>query len=192
MARNFSDSLRPVSDLKLSGIIKSELRKTFGTRAGVAITVIALLLSVGMSIWSAALLEAGEFWYTPFKQVASPLVTISPLLVILLVCDEWDKGSALVTFIQVPKRSRILIAKTVVAVLIFLASYLASLLLTSLVSFAASNIKDISLNWQLSPLDLLRLALPLLVNLGLGLAMALFSRSTVISISLYFIIPLSR
>lgn len=33
------------------------------------------------------------------------------------------------------------------------------------------------------------LFLPVLVNFGLGLAMAIFSQSTVISISLYFIIP---
>ncbi|THJ28015.1 hypothetical protein E6L38_09640, partial [Bifidobacterium longum subsp. infantis] len=112
-----------------------------------------------------------------------------PLLIILLVCEEWDKGSALVTFTQVPKRSRIVIAKTVVAVLIFSASFAASLLLTLIVSVTTSSIHHFSLNWEASLSGFLTLALPLLVNMGLGLAMALFSRSTVISISLYFIIP---
>lgn len=144
---------------------------------------------IGMSIWSAVLLEAGESWYIPFKQVASPLITISPLLIILLVCEEWDKGSALVTFTQVPKRSRIVIAKTVVAVLIFSASFAASLLLTLIVSVTTLSIHHFSLDWKASLSGFLTLALPLLVNMGLGLAMALFSRSTVISISLYFIIP---
>lgn len=189
MANNLNDHVKPVSDSKMSGIIKSELRKAFSTSASIAITLVTLLLTVGMSIWSAVLLEAGESWYIPFKQVASPLITISPLLIILLVCEEWDKGSALVTFTQVPKRSRIVIAKTVVAVLIFSASFAASLLLTLIVSVTTSSIHHFSLNWEASLSGFLTLALPLLVNMGLGLAMALFSRSTVISISLYFIIP---
>ncbi len=189
MASNLNDRVQAVSDSKMSGIIRSELRKAFSTRASIAITLVALLLTVGMSIWSAVLLEAGESWYIPFKQVASPLVTISPLLVILLVCEEWDKGSALVTFTQVPKRSRIVVAKTVVAVLIFLVSFVVSLLLTLFVSVTASNVHHFSLNWNASLSSFLTLVLPLLVNMGLGLAMALFSRSTVISISLYFIIP---
>lgn len=72
MANNLNEHVKPVSDSKMSGIIKSELRKAFGTRASIAITLVTLLLTVGMSIWSAVLLEAGESWYIPFKQVASP------------------------------------------------------------------------------------------------------------------------
>lgn len=82
-----------------------------------------------------------------------------------------------------------MIAKTVVAVLIFSASFAASLLLTLIVSVTTSSIHHFSLDWKASLSGFLTLALPLLVNMGLGLAMALFSQSTVISISLYFIIP---
>ena len=189
MADKLNEVVNPVSVAWWSGFLVCEVGGACWTSASIAITLVTLLLTVGMSIWSAVLLEAGESWYIPFKQVASPLITISPLLIILLVCEEWDKGSALVTFTQVPKRSRIVIAKTVVAVLIFSASFAASLLLTLIVSVTTSSIHHFSLDWKASLSGFLTLALPLLVNMGLGLAMALFSRSTVISISLYFIIP---
>lgn len=71
-----------------------------------------------------------------------------------------------------------MIAKTVVAVLIFSASFAASLLLTLIVSVTTSSIHHFSLNWEASLSGFLTLALPLLVNMGLGLAMALFSRGS--------------
>lgn len=137
--------LKGSTESTFMGILKSEFRKAFDTRASLAITLTVSVLTIGMTVLSSFMMDAGEPWLAPFKQVSSPLVTITPLLLILLVCEEWDKGSALITFTQVPKRWRALLGKTVVAVCLLMLSCIIALLLTLVSAVSAQGIRAIDI-----------------------------------------------
>lgn len=170
-------------------IARAELRKAVDTRTASTILVVMGVLTVGMVAVGVMTLQGGESWTGAHNQVASPAVTLLALPLILLVCEEWTKGTALVTFTQTPRRLRVLLAKVLIGAGFLVAGYCATLLLTGVAALLAQVVRGVDVVWDFSVVHQLHLGLPLAVNIGFGLAMALLTQETTIAMGLYFIVP---
>ncbi|NYG58348.1 ABC-type transport system involved in multi-copper enzyme maturation permease subunit [Nocardioides daedukensis] len=117
---DISQSRRP-SMMTLIGV---EIRKMTDTRAGlwllIAIGVITVLINTLFLIFG----DRDDLPFLAFLQFsAMPQGILLPVLAVLLVTQEWGQRTGLVTFAQVPHRSKVLGAKLLAAVLFVLAAF---------------------------------------------------------------------
>ena len=102
-------------------LVRVELRKARDTRAGfwlltaiVGIVVIVLGIALGIT-----LARTEPILLDDFVGIAAYMMSfLLPFLAIMLVTSEWSQRSALVTFTLEPRRSRVVVAKLVAALLL--------------------------------------------------------------------------
>jgi ABC-2 type transport system permease protein len=99
-------------------LVGVELRKARDTRAGFWLLVgIALIVVLMLGIATIiTLVRADTMSLGEFATIAAYMTSfLLPLLAIMLVTSEWSQRTALVTFTLEPRRSRVVLAKLVVA-----------------------------------------------------------------------------
>jgi ABC-type transport system involved in multi-copper enzyme maturation permease subunit len=103
----------------LGRMVAVELRKMVDTRAGFWLQVAMVVLTVVVVV---ARLLVGDAPDHTFQSVLDagmqPAAVLLPVLGILLVTSEWSQRTALITFVLIPMRSRVLGAK-LIASLVF-------------------------------------------------------------------------
>ncbi|MEO7197247.1 MAG: ABC transporter permease [Solirubrobacterales bacterium] len=105
-----------------------EGRKMLDTRAGLWLLILTALAAVGGTLGQSlgnSHSQAGEVFFTAVQAVSLLL----PVVGILLVTSEWSQRTGLVTFVLVPVRWRIVVAKMIAATVIALAAALICLAL---------------------------------------------------------------
>jgi ABC-2 type transport system permease protein len=176
--------VRPIPQNRL---VKVELRKMGDTRAGlwllIAIGAISAIVMLAVLIWG----HSADKTYLDFLSYAGiPENVLLPVLGILLVTQEWGQRTALVTFTQVPKRSRILIAKFEAAIVFGLAA----LLVAAVVAVPLALVGGADKPWDEVSVGLsVRIVIGFLISIIWGLAFGGAFLNSAFAIVLYYLVP---
>ena len=112
--------LSATSRVPFTRLVRVELRKSHDTRAGFWLLVsiagiVLVMLTIAMII---TLVRSDPILMGDFTSIAAYMMSfLLPFLAIMLVTSEWGQRNALVTFTLEPRRSRVVWAKLVVALL---------------------------------------------------------------------------
>ncbi|MCW2768411.1 MAG: hypothetical protein JWO11_4370 [Nocardioides sp.] len=174
--------------IPLSRIASVELRKSFNTRSG-----FWLLASVGIAAviaTGAVLLFApnDQLTYDTFgAAIGIPLSIILPVVAILSVTSEWSQRSGLTTFTLVPHRSRIVLAKGIVAVGTGVVSMVSALAIGALGNIVGSAIAGVPTVWDDGPAFLADVVLFNVLGMLVGFMLGLLIRNSAGAIVAYFV-----
>lgn len=177
------------SCVRLSSIVKAEARKATDTQVAKTIIVTTAFLTLAMFIASILRFENNSSWTDPFVAISSPASTLLAIIFILLICEEWTRGTALVTYTFVPQRNKVILAKLIILFVFFLGTIIALYTFSAIASIIASGIHSYSIFWSEPIYSVVLLALPLLVNMLFGFSMAMATQETTIALGLYFVLP---
>lgn len=164
-----------------------ELRKSVDTRAGFWLLAATALLTIVAAVARAVTGGAEDHTFRAVLELAlAPTNVLLPVVAILLVTSEWSQQTATSTFTQVPYRTRLIGSKTAAAVVLGLAFFL----LTIVVSIATVAPLDAgagqwSFGWELWLQYIGFVVLGMLMGIGLG-AMMLASAPAIVT---YFAAP---
>lgn len=189
MEINMPMQMVKASNIKFSNICKAEARKSTDTQTAKTIILTTVFLTIAMFVVSIFRFENGAAWTKGVSAISSPATTILAILFILLVCEEWTRGTALITYTFVPQRNKVIMAKFVVLFEFFLGTIFIVYALSAIAAMIGAGMNSYSVNWSPSITSVVSLAGPLLVNLLFGFSMALATQETTLALGLYFILP---
>ncbi len=126
-----------------------ELRKLVDTRVGVALVVAGALLA-GVFGGGAVLIRDGQAFGDIARMAAVPGATLVPVLTILLVTAERTHHTALSTYLLVPQRGRVVVAKALASGTLGLAVVLLSLVAGAIITPIAGLLTGQSIAWQMA------------------------------------------
>ena len=171
-------------------LTRVELRKAVDTRAGLWLLIVIGALGVVLVVVRLLAGPRSERTLPSIVETTQlPFGLLLPVLGILLITSEWSQRTALTTFALVPHRERVVTAKllamTVLAVLMTVAS-----LLASFVGFAVGRTAGTtSGGWDLSAGSVAELLLGQVLNMLLGAGFGLLLLSSAAAIVLSFALP---
>lgn len=166
-----------------------ELRKMADTRAGRW-----LLASVGLIVLTLVTVRvfagsADDRNVENFLAFATGGVSVLlPVLGILAVTSEWGQRTALTTFALVPRRSRVITAKLLAALVITVMS-VAATIVVALAGNLAAELLNRGGGWELGLDSVLYAFLFQLINMLMGIAFGALLLASGLAIVLYFVIP---
>jgi ABC-2 type transport system permease protein len=165
-----------------------ELTKLFDTRSGFWLTagigISALLATVAVLLFA----PDGELTYDSFgAAIGFPMVVLLPVMAILSVTSEWSQRSGLTTFTLVPDRSRVILAKLTVAVLVGAVSIVVALGIGALGNVVGSAIAGVDTVWDISLNQALSIVLANVLGLLVGFMLGVLIRSSAPAIVAYFV-----
>ncbi len=176
---------KPIPFTRILGV---ELTKLFNTRSG-------FWLTAGIGI-SAVLATASVIVFAPPSDqtydnfgaaIGIPMVVLLPIMAILSVTSEWSQRSGLTTFTLVPQRSRVIMAKMIVAVSVGAVSILVALGVGALGNVVGAAIAGVDTVWDI-PLDqAMSLVLANVLGLLIGFMLGVLIRSSAGAIVAYFV-----
>ncbi|MGI8730603.1 MAG: ABC transporter permease [Solirubrobacteraceae bacterium] len=103
----------------LGRLVTVELRKILGTRAGFWMQVATVALTAIVVIGRLVSADAADRTFSDVLTVAlKPAAVLLPVAGILLVTSEWSQRTGMITFALIPRRSRIVGAKLIAAVVL--------------------------------------------------------------------------
>ena len=106
----------------LGRLVAVELRKMVDTRAGFWLQVAMVVLTVVVVVARLLVGEAPDHTFQSVLDVGmQPAAVLLPVLGILLVTSEWSQRTALITFVLVPVRLRVLGAKLIASLVLAVA-----------------------------------------------------------------------
>jgi ABC-2 type transport system permease protein len=174
----------------LSRLTHIELRKMVDTRAGfwllvavVAITLLTVVLTV----------VQGDAENHVFSNVLNnsmqPLAVLLPIVGILLVTSEWSQRTALITFVLVPQRGRVLVAKLSASLALTAIAIVAAVVLSALgTALSAPGVDGTwSLDAGLFGQMVVYVATSMLMGVGYGVVLLASAPAIVLS----FVVPLA-
>jgi ABC-2 type transport system permease protein len=157
-----------------------ELRKAVDTRAG-----LGLLVAIGALVAAVAGLQLAladvRTWTSVVANAQQPVSVLTPLLGLLLVTGEWSQRTALTTFVLVPSRSRIIVAK-------FAAASLLSVATTS-AGFAIAFAFLSGSHWEFSGAVVAQLTLVNWLTTMFGTSFGLLLWYSAPAIVVYYLVP---
>lgn len=172
-----------------NNIYKSELKKSVDTSVSKTILWTIVFLTIAMFIVGIFRIKDGDEWTTAFQAISSPSTTLLGIIFILLVCEEWTQGTALITYTLIPNRTKVVMAKLVVLCTYFIVTIMVLYVLTAGAASITVAKDSYTINWSQSFVSVISLCRPLLVNLLLAFAFALALKETTFALGLYFFIP---
>jgi ABC-type transport system involved in multi-copper enzyme maturation permease subunit len=146
--------LSATTPVPFARLVSVELRKSRDTRAGfwllLCIAIVVILMIGTATIIT--LVQTEPVLLGDFISIAAYMTSfLLPVLAIMLVTSEWSQRTALTTFTLEPKRSRIVLAKLVVAQLLTVLS-LALALVVGIVCTAICELAQPALTgWDAAP-----------------------------------------
>lgn len=111
--------LTEVGGVSFLTLLKVELRKLVDTRAGrwLLISILAITaVAMGITLWVNR--DTGTGLLPLLIAANIPQALLIPILGIMTAANEWSQRTALITFTQEPRRLRVMLAKTVAAVVL--------------------------------------------------------------------------
>ena len=172
----------------LARLVRVELRKAVDTRAGRWLLVLIGLVAVAAAVLTAATDPVSNHNVPHVLGDTSQLVAILlPVLGILLVTSEWSQHTALTTFTLVPRRSRIIAAKTAAGTLLGAAATAVCVAVSAVVLVAADH-GQAGL-WHDAGRAIGYAFVFQILNLLLGVGFGLLLHSTPVAIVAYFAVP---
>jgi ABC-type transport system involved in multi-copper enzyme maturation permease subunit len=178
-----------IAPIPFSRLLRVEWSKATDTRA--ARWLIGLVGIATVAVMLAPLLARGSIdqnYVTYLSFAAIPLTVLLPVVSILTLTSEWSQRTVLTTFVQEPRRSRVVNAKVTVSAIIALAAAAFGGAVTALaVSIAALSGRPVEAN--LHPAELIGFVLFVLLNLMMGVAFGALLHNPAAAIVLFFGLP---
>jgi ABC-2 type transport system permease protein len=177
---------RPPSLLRLTGV---ELRKLADTRAGRWLLITIGLTTAVIVTLQLVFAEAADQTFTTFF-VASllPVGLLLPVLGILSITAEWSQRTALVTYVLVPRRERVIAAKLAAVVLAALASVLTSLAVAAVGTLIAGATGGAG-RWEFDGVLLPNAVVFQVASVLMGAGFGLLLLNTPLAIVTYLLLP---
>jgi ABC-2 type transport system permease protein len=176
--------------VRMSRLIRVELRKVTDTRAGMWLLIAIGLITVAAVTIFLFAADASELTYENFTGVTlTPQGFLLPVLGILAVTSEWSQRTGLLTFTLEPSRGRIVVAKFIAVVALGLAAVAVALVAGALFNLLGSGLMDGSGAWNLGLAGGRDFVLLQLMAVIQGLAFGMLLMNSAAAIVLYFVIP---
>lgn len=177
--------------IPMSRLVRVELRKLVNTRAGfwlvAAIVLISFLIMVAMLIWAN---DSDLTFGGMFGVMNIPTGLLLPVLTILLVTSEWSQRTGLVTFTLEPRRSRIVVAKLITALIAAVSAMLVALAFGALGNILAGAFHGGAAGaWDMTWSGIFNSTLLQLAGLLEGFAFGMVIMNSAAAIVIYFILP---
>jgi ABC-2 type transport system permease protein len=174
----------------LGALARVELRKAVDTRAGFWLLVVIGLASPAVVLLQLFFDDASAGSLPGYAATAQlPAGLLLPVLGILLVTSEWSQRTAMTTFALVPRRSRVLVAKVLAAVVLALVGtavgFVAAVVGTALTPLLTPDDAD----WTLTAAQAVQVPLAQAVVVLVGAAFGMLLLSSPLAIVLYFVLP---
>ena len=173
--------------MPLSRVVGVELRKMFDTRAGfwlvASIGITGLLATVATVLFAP---DADLTYDTFATAVGFPMTVILPMISLLSITGEWSQRTGLTTFTLVPDRRRVMLAKTISAVTVAVASMLFALVLGALGNLVGSTIAGTPLVWDVPLAQGATIILGNLIGLLTGTMLGMVIRNSAGALVAYF------
>ncbi|MEV4754667.1 ABC transporter permease [Micromonospora sp. NPDC049559] len=178
-------SVRP----SLARLTAVELRKLTDTRSGYwLLIVIALAAAAIVAVQLFVTEDAEQTFVNFFVPSLLPVGVLLPVLGILLVTSEWSQRTALTTFVLVPVRHRVVVAKLAAGVVASLVSVLASLAVATIGTLLARATGG-SGDWSLEARLVGYAALFQVINVLMGIGFGMLLLNTPLAIVVYLVLP---
>jgi hypothetical protein len=183
------DTSRP--GVPMSRLVAVELRKLVNTRAGLwlvlSMGIISAIIMTAMLIWAE---DADLVFGNMFGLMNIPTGFLLPVLAILLVTSEWGQRTGLVTFTLEPRRSRVVVAKLLTALVAAVGAVLVALAFGALGNVLAGVFHDgVAGDWDMTAAGLSNAVMLQFFALLMGFAFGMLIRNSAAAIVLYFVIP---
>src|SRR5699024_2432780 len=124
-------------------LVKVEIRKMLDTRAGFWLAMSMVILSALITLGVLVVGDLPDLTFGNFFGLMNiPLSLLLPVLAILLVTSEWNQRTAMVTFSLEPRRSRVIIAKFVTAIIAAVAAVAVALAFGAIGNIIAAVLYD--------------------------------------------------
>jgi ABC-2 type transport system permease protein len=179
------------AQIPLSRVVRVELRKMFDTRSG--FWLIASIGITGLIATIATIAFAPDqnlTYYNFAKAVGFPITVILPMVALLSISSEWSQRSGLTTFTYVSNRRRVILAKTLSAVTIAIASMMFAFAAGAIGNLIGSTIAGTSPVWDLSVGHAITIVLGNLVSLAIGTMLGMVLLSSAGGLVTYFVLVL--
>ncbi len=176
---------KPIPFTRILGV---ELTKIFNTRSGFWLTagigIAAVVATAAVIIFA----PGDEQTYDSFgAAIGMPMVILLPIMAILLVTSEWSQRSGLTTFTLVPNRSRVIMAKMTVAVVVGALSIVVALGVGAIGNIVGSTIAGVDTVWDISLNQALSIILANVLGLLIGFMLGVLIRNSAGAIVAYFV-----
>lgn len=176
--------------VRLSRLVKVELRKMVDTRSGLWLLIaIAVLTVAAVLIFGFAADDRDQTFRNFLGFTGTPQGFLLPVLGILLVTQEWSQRTAMVTFTLEPHRGRVLAAKVYAALLIGLAAIVLAFAVAALATLIFSSDGSSGFG-EVGVIGFLKFVLLQGSGVLQGLAFGLLFLSSAPAIVTYFVLPI--
>jgi ABC-type transport system involved in multi-copper enzyme maturation permease subunit len=187
-----TEAVRPADRVPMSRLVQVELRKMVDTRAG-------LWLFIAMGLLTAAAVTLFLIFAEPedvsFGVLAAVCLTpqgfLLPILGILLITSEWSQRTGLVTFTLEPSRMRVVVAKTLAALIVGAVAVVLLLGVAAVGNVIGGTFLDADASWDLGGAELGQLSVLQLSAIVQGLAFGMVLMNSAAAITLYFVLPIA-
>lgn len=134
-------------------LVKTELRKTWDTRAGFWLLLATAVLTGAVMVIQLAVVVVQDLVvsYNDFLTSTNfSIALLLPVIGILLLTSEWSQRTAMVTFSLEPHRGRVILAKVVVGLLLGIVAVVIALGLAAICNALLNGMSDLGGEWDLS------------------------------------------
>jgi ABC-2 type transport system permease protein len=190
MAATGTLDLSGTDHVPFSRLVRVELRKSYDTRAGFwllvsIVGVVGLVLGIFTIIIA---VQAEPVLLGDFVVLAAYMTSfLLPILAIMLVTTEWTQRSALVTFSLEPRRSRVVLAKMVVGLVLTLLTLVAAFAMGLLCTLVCEIANPQLTGWEIAATDLAGFTVTQTLAMLGGFALATLVLNTPAAIVLFVV-----
>jgi ABC-2 type transport system permease protein len=173
-----------------SRIVRTELRKTWDTRAGLWLLICTAVLTALVMVIQLAVVVANDLVvsYNDFLTSTNfSIALLLPVIGILLLTSEWSQRTAMVTFALEPRRPLVILAKLVVGVGLAIAGVLIALVLATICNVLYGALSDFPVDWDISVSHTLGFVVLQEVGMLTGFAFAALLLNSPAAIVLYMV-----
>ncbi len=170
----------------LSRLVLVEMRKMLDTRAGLWLLLIIVVLTA-LLIGAVAFFgpDEGTTMGVLLLATSTPQGLLLPVLGVLLVTSEWGQRAAMTTFVLVPRRERIIVAKILAALAIGVAVLAVTIAVSAIATLASgAEIGDVE------PRVFGHVTLLQVLGIVQGLAFGLLLLNSAAAIVSYYLVPI--
>lgn len=176
--------------IPMSRLLRVEWDKATDTRA--ARWLIALTAAATVLIMLLPLLNQGvdQTYQSYLRFPALALTALLPVVSIMTLTSEWTQRTVLSTFVQEPRRSRVIQAKVFVSLAMAgVAIVFGAVVTAAAVAIAAASGRDLTAD--MTTAAVIGFVLFVLLNMLMGVAFGALLHNTAASIVLFFILPVA-
>jgi ABC-2 type transport system permease protein len=176
----------------MSRLLRVELRKMVDTRAGMWLFIAIGVITVAAVLLYLVFAPSDQLTFAGFLGATLvPQGIVLPVLGILLITSEWSQRTGLITFTLEPSRSRVLVAKTLAALLVGLAAVAIGLTTAVIGNWLALTLQGGDSAWSFGVTGLIYVLLLQVSAIVQGLAFGMLLRNSAAAIVVYFAVPIA-